>query len=243
MAGDWIKMEVCLPDKPEVWRMASILNIDADSVVGKLLRVWSWFDSHTEDGNAVGVSYSLIDRVSGVVGFAEAMALSGWLIQNGHVLSLPKFERHNGKTAKNRALTNDRVAKHRKSNAVANEEANAVSNAHSVSKTVTREEKRREEEIHTSPSKRTPRKKTVAAQLPEDWRPDVGEVSRLAREFDLPESAIAGPYVEAFRDSCMAKGYEYKDFAAAFRNCVRQDWPKLRRNGKVTHNVGNEVVL
>lgn len=137
MAGDWIKMEVNLPDKPEVWRIAGMLGCDADSVVGKLLRVWAWFDAHTEDGNAAGVSFPLVDRIAGVAGFAEAMALCGWLLQDGHNLSLPRFDRHNGKTAKNRALTNDRVAKHRKS-------SNAACNADTVTKSVTREEKRRE---------------------------------------------------------------------------------------------------
>lgn len=142
MAGDWIKMSVNLPDKPEVWQIAGILGIDADSVVGKLLRVWAWFDAHTEDGNAVGVTYPLVDRVAGVAGFAEAMALSGWLCQHGSVMTVPHFERHNGKTAKNRALTNERVAKHRENHP----ESNADSNGTSVTKTVTREEKRREEE-------------------------------------------------------------------------------------------------
>jgi hypothetical protein len=141
VAGDWIKMTVNLPDKPEVWQIAGILGIDADSVVGKLLRVWAWFDAHTEDGNAEGVSYPLVDRVAGVTGFAEAMALSGWLIQRGSILYCPNFDRHNGKTAKNRALTNERVAKHRQNTP----ESNAESNGLSVTKTVTREEKRREE--------------------------------------------------------------------------------------------------
>ena len=150
MAGDWIKMEVALPDKPEVWRMAGVLSIDADSVVGKLLRVWAWFDSHTEDGNAVGVSYPLLDRVAGVAGFAEAMALVGWLEQNGHVLTLPKFGRHNGKTAKNRALTNERVAKSRTKQRDCNDESNAGTVTGIVSKTVTREEKRREEKNSAS---------------------------------------------------------------------------------------------
>lgn len=141
MAGDWLKMSVNLPDKPEVWQIAGMLAIEADSVVGKLLRVWAWFDAHTEDGNAVGVTYPLVDRVAGVAGFAEAMVFAGWLHQNGSVMTVPHFERHNGKTAKNRALTNERVAKHRKSN----DESNAGSNAGTVTKTVTREEKRREE--------------------------------------------------------------------------------------------------
>lgn len=131
--------------------MAGVLGIDADSVVGKLLRVWAWFDSHTEDGNAVGVTYPLLDRIAGVNGFAEAMAISGWLEQNGHTMHLPNFDRHNGKTAKNRALTNERVAKSR----TKQQESNADSNGASVTKTVTREEKRREEErdmVKTAPA-------------------------------------------------------------------------------------------
>lgn len=139
MSGDWIKMQANLPDKPEVWQIAGILGIDADSVVGKLLRVWAWFDAHTENGNASGVTFALVDRITSVTGFAEALLLSGWLEQNGSELCIPNFVRHNGKTAKNRALTNERVAKNRAS-------GNAARNAASVTKTVTREEKRREEE-------------------------------------------------------------------------------------------------
>ena len=44
MAGDWLKFEKVTMDKPEVFEMAGILGIDPDAVVGKLLRVWSWFD-------------------------------------------------------------------------------------------------------------------------------------------------------------------------------------------------------
>ncbi len=113
MAGDWIKMQINLGDKPEVIAIASRLGLDVDAVVGKLLRVWGWFDQHTLDGNAVGVTYSFLDRVTNVAGFAEQLALVGWLEESGSTLSIPKFGRHNGKTAKNRALTNERVAKTR----------------------------------------------------------------------------------------------------------------------------------
>jgi hypothetical protein len=134
VAGDWIKMDVGLPEKPEVWRIAGICHIDPDAVVGKLLKVWRWFDSHTEDGNALGVSYALVDFVSGVSGFAEAMALCGWLVQDGIILTLPNFDHHNGKTAKNRALTAKRVAFH-----------GSKTNAVIVSDALAREEKRRED--------------------------------------------------------------------------------------------------
>ena len=113
MAGDWMKIELELPDKPEVHAMAGILNLDPDAVVGKLIRVWQWFDKHTVDGNAHGVTFSLPDRITNVTGFAEAMLFVGWLEQKDKYLIMPKFDRHTSESAKSRALTNKRVAKSR----------------------------------------------------------------------------------------------------------------------------------
>jgi len=73
MAGDWIKFELATPDKPEVWAIAAALSIDPDAVVGKLLRVWGWFDQQTENGNAPSVSKMLLDRLVGVSGFCNAV--------------------------------------------------------------------------------------------------------------------------------------------------------------------------
>lgn len=142
MAGDWLKMECCLPEKPEVFQIAGILGIDPDEVLGKLFKVWRWFDAHTEDGNAPSVTYALVDRISGRIGFGEAMAFAGWLEQDGSTLRLPNFDRHNGKTAKERGLTAKRVAK---SKAKSNGGGNAKGNAPTVTEPLPREEKRREE--------------------------------------------------------------------------------------------------
>ena len=105
-------MQTCLPDKPEVWRIASIIGCEPDAVIGKLLRVWSWFDSHTEDGNAE-VGLEVIDKIAGAVGFASALESVRWLTSSGSFIGIPNFERHNGKSAKNRLATSERVAKHR----------------------------------------------------------------------------------------------------------------------------------
>jgi hypothetical protein len=134
MAGDWMKIELELPDKPEVHAIANTLNLDPDAVVGKLIRVWQWFDKHTTDGNAYGVTYSLLDRITNVTGFGEAMMFAGWLEQNDKNLTMPKFDRHNSKSAKTRALTGKRVEKSR--------------NAPSVTKALP--EKRREENSSVS---------------------------------------------------------------------------------------------
>lgn len=134
MAGDWIKMEVNLPDKPEVHAIAGMLGVEPDLVVGKLLRVWAWFDQHTEDGNAVGVTIALVDRLTSVVGFGEAMSFAGWLTKNDRTLTVVNFDRHNSESAKKRALSAKRQKKYR----------NANSNADVTVDALPREEKRRE---------------------------------------------------------------------------------------------------
>jgi hypothetical protein len=141
MAGDWIKIEDSTPDKPEIFWMAEWLGIDADAVTGKLIRVWSWADQHTIDGNAASVTLALLDRVAGVTGFAQAMREAGWLEEHQGNYSFPNFDRHNGETAKARALAAKRAAKHR-----------VKSNASSVTSPLQERypEKRREENIETT---------------------------------------------------------------------------------------------
>ena len=148
MAGDWIKVELSLPEKPEIWQIAGTLGIDADAVVGKLIKVWRWFDQHTETGNAHGVTFALIDHVTGVTGFGEAMNLAGWLDHSGMSLVLPNFDRHNGKTGKNRALTAKRQADFKAKSG----------NAKVTHTTLPREEKRR---INKSSKSSSPRKIVV----------------------------------------------------------------------------------
>jgi hypothetical protein len=138
MSGDWLKFEKSTSDKPEVWAMAEHLSIDPDAIVGKLLRVWGWFDEQSEEGNAPIVSKLLLDRRVGVSGFCDSMVLCGWMIEEGNEVMLPNFDRHNGKTAKNRSLTAKRVANHK-------QKTNAKGNGVSVTNALPREEKRREE--------------------------------------------------------------------------------------------------
>lgn len=143
MSGDWIKFESATPDKPEVWAIASALGIDPDAVVGKLLRVWGWFDQQTETGNAPSVSKMLLDRLVGVTGFCKAVIDADWMSDDGVTLSLPHFDRHNGKTAKNRATTAKRVAAFKNKP----EKSNAITNDKVTPAPLPREEKRREENI------------------------------------------------------------------------------------------------
>jgi len=131
MAGDWIKIDITTPDKPEIDKMASLLKLDHDSIVGKCIRVWVWADLQSVDGNALIVTESFLDRLTYCPGFAFALRQVGWLSGREGRLTIPNFDRHNGQTAKNRALTVKRVQKSR--------------NGASVTKSLPEIEKRREE--------------------------------------------------------------------------------------------------
>lgn len=109
----WIKIEHTLPDKPEVIRIAAALRIDQDAVAGKLLRLWIWADQNTVDGHGLPITRAFIDRLTNSRKFASAMEAAGWLEGQDGTLTFPGFHRHNGETAKARAETNRRVAKHR----------------------------------------------------------------------------------------------------------------------------------
>jgi hypothetical protein len=154
MAFAWIKIEDTTPDKPEVWAMAERLGIDADAVVGKLVRIWIWADQQTVNGNARSVTKALLDRCAGVTGFADAMMEAGWLVAADGGVSFVNFDRHNGETAKKRAQTARRVQRHRAQGdtpAGDTAERNAASVTSGVTKSLP--EKRREDSLYISGAK------------------------------------------------------------------------------------------
>ncbi len=113
MRRPWIKIETSTPDKPEICTIATSLRMDPDTVVGKLVRLWSWAELNHVDANDLGVTIGFLDKLVGRKGFATAMMQAGWLTEAGSKLSLPHFDRHNGGGAKNRIMTAKRVKRHR----------------------------------------------------------------------------------------------------------------------------------
>ena len=110
MAGDWLKMRHDLADDPAVIRLASLLELDEDAVIGKLFRLWCWADRHTADGHAAGVGLGWVDRMARCDGFGAALVRVGWLVESDEGLTLPRFDRHCSDTAKARALDAARKA-------------------------------------------------------------------------------------------------------------------------------------
>lgn len=107
MAVNWIKIETSLPKKPEVFGMAKIVRQTRREIVGQLLDVWLWLNEVTATGRDIPVAKSDIDEVAGCAGFAAAMHQVGWLAGEDGALQIPNWERHNGNSAKARALESE----------------------------------------------------------------------------------------------------------------------------------------
>ena len=147
MAGDWIKMRLDLSDDPAVIHLACALDMDEYSIVGRLHKLWSWADKHCSDGHAKSVTFVWINRYVCLDMFAENMEKVGWLELTDDGISFPNFDKHNGKSAKSRAEATERKRKERESQESHNKDLDL---SHKIcDKNVTREEKRREENINT----------------------------------------------------------------------------------------------
>lgn len=133
MAGDWIKMRTNLRRSPKVVRIASALKADRLRVIGGLHAVWCLFDEHSIDGHLDGYTLETLDEEIGWPGFGAAMVAAEWLEDGGDFLSTPRFDEHNGQSAKRRCQDAERKRNERKTS------------ASKADKSVTREEKRREE--------------------------------------------------------------------------------------------------
>ena len=169
----WLKFDLSTPEKTEVLAITVALGWDdPDLTVGKLLKVWRWFDQHTVEGNAASVTTALLDRIVGVTGMSDAMISVGWLVRLGDGLQLPNFDRHNGKTTKDRLLTAKRVASY-KGNALCNGAGNGDSVTLALAEALPREEKRREEEIGISQCLGDPVEKPVETAKTKDKKTKV----------------------------------------------------------------------
>jgi hypothetical protein len=198
----WLKFDTATPEKPEVFAITIALGWeDPDLTVGKLLKVWRWFDLHSVDGNASSVTLALLDRLIGVTGLSQAMVDVGWLEVSDNGLTLPNFENHNGKTAKDRALTAKRASNYR---------SNDKSNAQSVTNALPREEKRREEKKE----EKTVDKTTRGSRLSIHFEPDLDFAK---------QNGITNPSEE------LAKFRDYWNSQAGAK-AVKTDWHATWRN-------------
>lgn len=152
MAGDWIKMSTGLRTHPKVVRIARASKTpDKLRVLGALHIVWCIFDEHSEDGYLDGYTLDVIDRET-FKGFANALVGVGWLEEEADGLRVPRFDTHNGASAKRRAQETERKRTDRGRKSDDQRTESGQVSASDADEKRTREEKRREEEKPLPPS-------------------------------------------------------------------------------------------
>ncbi len=109
----WIAYDKLLPEKPEISKIMTILNISREQAVMGCLRVWSWADDHTVNGATSMITLADLDHAARINGFGEAMRDAGWVLFDGQSMIFPNYERWNLRTARRRRLTAERVARWR----------------------------------------------------------------------------------------------------------------------------------
>lgn len=129
-------MRADLHTHPKVVRISSALKADRLRVIGGLHAVWCLFDAHSVDGELEGYTPQALDDLIGWPGFAASMIAVKWLEETGESLATPRFDEHNGQSAKRRAQETERKR-------LAREEEEM--SAGDADKKRAREEKRREE--------------------------------------------------------------------------------------------------
>jgi hypothetical protein len=210
MAGDWIKMRADLLTHPKVVRIVSALQADKLRVIGGLHAVWCLFDAHSIDGTLDGYTSSALDDYIGWPGFCAAMIKVGWLEENGESLATPRFDEHNGQSAKRRATETQRKR-------IARDvpEMSALV----ADKKRSREEKRREE-INTTPNG------VVATKRPAKKCPVDFKVTSEMREWAKAEC----PNVDVDRATAKFRDHTFKnaitDWPATWRNWLRNDFER-----------------
>ena len=141
----WIKMRTDLIGDPRVIQLSASLGIDEVTVIGHLYAFWAWADNHivadgSSDGHAKGVTPEWLDAHLRRPGFSQAMLDVEWVtFKTGGGITIPDFDVHMSESAKTRGLAAERKRRQR---------AGVTQMSHkSCDKSVTREDKNREENI------------------------------------------------------------------------------------------------
>lgn len=112
MAGEWIAIDLALPEKPEFQEIMELTGLDEPYVLWWLRKMWGWASMHCADGTA-RMTMSRMVRVWGAdEAFWQAVAAVGWLEidETAATVAVPGWDRRFSQAAKARLQHRDRAA-------------------------------------------------------------------------------------------------------------------------------------
>lgn len=168
----WIKVEHDLTTSPKFVTLASRLRHGRVTVLGACITLWMLADKHSVDDLLHGMTLEAVDALVELPGFGQALVDIGWLKVHEGGLEVVGYQRHNGTTAKARALSSTRSQSYRSRHATVTLERDG-----SVTK-------------NKSKSKRE-NNKTVIPPLPPKGEPDEPTAELFTAPVEEPEVAAS----------------------------------------------------
>ena len=140
----WIKLRNDLRTHPKVVTLMSRMSVTMSHTIGLLSHCWMMADEHADENGRIKGTKDVVDVLVEMPGFADALESVGWLTsgedESGPWLQFVNYQQHNGTTSKTRAAAQARKQQQRSRTTVTNV-------THKRDTSVTREDKRREENI------------------------------------------------------------------------------------------------
>ena len=110
MAGEWIAVDIGLPEKPETQEVVDLTGQPVEVVVFRLLRLWGWAAMNSADGAARMTIPRLVRTCGADEAFWRAVESVGWLEIDETVatVAIPGWDRRFSQAAKSRLQAKDR---------------------------------------------------------------------------------------------------------------------------------------
>lgn len=114
MGIPWIKVEKTTPNKPELRYIGRECSVSKGDAFLAWFLLWRYFDAHVDEtGFLRFLGPEDCDDIAKVDGIGKALEEAGWLAFDETGVTIRNWTKHNGKSAKQRALGARRVARHR----------------------------------------------------------------------------------------------------------------------------------
>lgn len=112
MAGEWIAVDLSLPEKPEFQEIMDISGRTEHEVQFWLIRLWGWASMHCADGTARMTMPRMVRTWGADEAFWRAVAAVGWLEidETAATVAVPGWDRRFSQAAKARLQHRDRAA-------------------------------------------------------------------------------------------------------------------------------------